>query len=427
MVSRVLYYIKDLTNTEDKKRVISNFFSLSVLQGANYILPLITFPYLVKVLGIEYFGLLAYVTSIFIYFGLFLDYGFNLSATRNIAKNRENTHYLNEVFTSVYTFKALISFFAFIIFLFFLEYNSFVKENYLLFIVSFLNVFFQSTIPVFFLMGLEKMKALSVSSIIFKLVSTVIIFVFVNAPEDIFIVPLAYLLGNICNNIFSFIYIKRIFTLKIIFLNFKTFLKLMTEGWSIFVGIISTNVIYYLPLLFLGSMGANYEVGIYSIAENIMRAVRNLVYPMASAILPYSSRVAKNDINKSLKINLKISILFFVALFFVALLVYGFSDEIVSLISKDHDVNIKSVLGIILLSVPFHAIIHIFMTQSLLNLNAMSLYRRAFIFATLLSLLINLILVPTLKLYGAAYAYSLSELALLITLAISVKKAIYKR
>jgi len=59
----MIKYIKTLTSTEDKKRLISNFFSLSVLQIFSYVLPLLTLPYLVRVLGVETFGLVAFATA----------------------------------------------------------------------------------------------------------------------------------------------------------------------------------------------------------------------------------------------------------------------------------------------------------------------------------------------------------------------------
>ena len=78
------------TATNDNKNLINNIFSLSILHGLNYILPMLTIPYLVRVLGPEYFGLLAYATSIISFFILITDYGFNLSATRQVSIHRED-------------------------------------------------------------------------------------------------------------------------------------------------------------------------------------------------------------------------------------------------------------------------------------------------------------------------------------------------
>ncbi|MEO1957291.1 MAG: oligosaccharide flippase family protein, partial [Methylophilaceae bacterium] len=78
----MLKKIRSTFKENDKKQLVRNFFSLSMLQMMNYALPLIVVPYLFTTLGTEKYGLVVFAQAIVIYFGLFISYGFSLSATK---------------------------------------------------------------------------------------------------------------------------------------------------------------------------------------------------------------------------------------------------------------------------------------------------------------------------------------------------------
>ena len=109
----ILKKIKDSFNSS----LISNFFSLVILQGANYIFPLLTVPYLFRTLGVETFGLVNFATAFTQYFLIFTDFGFDLSATKYIAANRDNEHKRNSYFVNVLLSKFFLFFTGFIILL----------------------------------------------------------------------------------------------------------------------------------------------------------------------------------------------------------------------------------------------------------------------------------------------------------------------
>jgi len=125
--------------TEERKRLIGNIFSLSVLQALNYLLPLITFPYQVRVLGTEKFGLLAFASSTIAYFNIIVDFGFNLTAPREIAIYREDKKKLSEIISSVMQIKFILFLISLLILLFFINSFDRFKQNAIIYYAHVVN------------------------------------------------------------------------------------------------------------------------------------------------------------------------------------------------------------------------------------------------------------------------------------------------
>ena len=250
-------FIKKFTNTEDKKRLLSNFISLSVLQGANYILPLITLPYLVRVLGPEKFGLIMFAQAFIQYFVILTDYGFNLSATREISIHRENKGKVSEIFSSVMTIKFILMIVSIIILsVVIFSFEKF-RNDWGIYFLTFGMVAGQVLFPVWFFQGMERMKYITFLNILAKLIFTVAIFVFIHEASDYIYVPLINSLGFI---------VAGILAMWIVFRNFKVSFKLpcfydikyqLSDGWHLFVSTVGVSLYRSADTVILGLFSSN--------------------------------------------------------------------------------------------------------------------------------------------------------------------------
>ena len=99
----------EIITSVEKKTVLENFFSLTSLQSINYILPLIVLFYLIRVIGPEKYGLIAFAQSFAQYFMILIDYGFSLTATKKISLSRDEEKRTWQIFSSVLSVKIILS------------------------------------------------------------------------------------------------------------------------------------------------------------------------------------------------------------------------------------------------------------------------------------------------------------------------------
>jgi PST family polysaccharide transporter len=277
---------KRLFENETRKRLFENFLSLSVLQVASYILPLITLPYLVRVLGPEKFGLIAFSQAFIGYFNILTDYGFNLSATREISINRENKEKVSEIFSSVMVIKIsllLVSLVIMSVIVF--SFEKF-RQDWLIYYLAFGVILGQTLFPVWLFQGMERMKYITFLNILAKLIFTVAIFVFIRHASDYLYVPLLNSFGAI---------VAGLLAMWVVFRNFKVGFKIpsleeikyhLKVGWILFKTTIFVSAYRETNVFILGLVTNNTITGYYSIAEKILKAVQSLQGPLGQALYP---------------------------------------------------------------------------------------------------------------------------------------------
>tara|TARA_B100000767_G_scaffold168515_1_gene157775 strand:- start:518 stop:1780 length:1263 start_codon:yes stop_codon:yes gene_type:complete len=323
----------EIINREELKTILNNFFSLTLLKALTYLLPLITFPYLIRVLGVEKFGLIMFAQATMYYFEILVDFGFNLSATREVALNAKNKSKLNEIISSVFSIKLVLLIISGLLLLLILSVIDRFYDESLIYYYSFLKVIAFAFFPVWFFQGIEKMKYVTIINIISKLIFTILIFVFIQSETDYLLVPLVNGFGFMIGSLVSLYYVFKRFNQSFVFNKFTIIKQSFIDSSMFFLSRLSVSLYTSSNILMLGLVASNVMVGYYAIAEKLYMVLRNLYQPIVQVIYPYISK--SKNVKFFKKLYPGVVILNFIGVY----ILWVFAPELIYLVSNEHFVE----------------------------------------------------------------------------------------
>ena len=207
MLSKLKQLFARLKQSKDGKTLVANFGYLSLLQVAGYVFPLITMPYLARVIGAEGFGKIAFAAAIMVWFQTIADWGFCYTATRDVAKNRDDKEKVSEIFSNVFWARILLMFVSFVALSICVMTIPKLRENANVIMISFLMIPGHIMFPDWFFQAMERMKYITILNIISKTLFTIAIFLFIKERDDYILQPLFTSLGFVVSGIIAMYYI----------------------------------------------------------------------------------------------------------------------------------------------------------------------------------------------------------------------------
>lgn len=385
-----------------KKNLIYN----STYQILVVIAPLITSPYISRILGANGIGIYSYNYTVANYFLIFAMLGVTKYGNRSIAKVRDDKVSYSKVFWSIYFFQLITSIIS--VCLYFL-YITLIKKNVIIALVESLVVVSAVFDITWLFFGLEQFKITTIRSILVKISTVVSILLFVKSKDDLWIYCFIMSFGILANQILLWVVVKKYLiwvkpSRNEVFEHFRPNLML-------FLPVIAISLFSYLDRIMLGFMSSYTELGYFDNAEKITSIPLSLITAMGTVMLPRISylSIRDNEVQEKRLNRLSMS--------FAVIMSSSFSFGIMS-VSKYFvpfffGSGFKPVIILLLIMAPkmiFISWSNIICNQYLLPYSRDALYTMSVFGGAVINIVLNLLLIPKYGAIGTALASFLTEL-----------------
>lgn len=405
-----------------KNPLRKNIFYLFLVQGSSYLLPLITFPYLLRVLGVEYFGILGFCQATMQYLVLLTDYGFNWTATQLIAKNKDDFQKISNIFWSVVIAKVILFIIALCILILLISFVDKYRVLYLV-LISYIPLIIGNIIyPVWLFQGLEKMKWITISTILARVMLIPLTFIYVNSPDDVWLAALFQGSVNMLAGIFALWFIFRNKLVGKVRVSLSEVKSRFKEGIHVFLSTSAISLYTVSVTVILGFVSGATAVGLFNSANTIRNAAQGLLGPVFQAIYPRVNSLFDSEYVKAMSLIKKavrgIGILTFIG---CSILFFG-AELFIDIIAGKEFENAISVLRW-LAYVPFLvSLSNLFGVQTMLSHSFKKQFSMFLASGALLNLIIIFPLVHYYSETGAAIAIFATELFITVTMFIFLRK-----
>ncbi|WP_084261739.1 flippase [Zymobacter palmae] len=314
---------------EKNKKFLTNVFSLIMLQGGQYVLTLATLPYLARVLSPSQFGIYGFALAISQYCIIATNYGFDISATKDIAINKENKEKISSLFWNVLAAKFFL---AILCFFFLILLCTFIPQLYdcaLIIVLASTQVIGSVLFPNWFFQGVEKLWGITVSNLIARGCGLLFILCLVKSKDDLMIAIIIQSLVTISSGLIGFtlvlskkLVVKSKITFHFVFFNLK-------KSFSFFISNVAISFYTLSTVIVLGIFSSSRDAGLFNGVDKIRMAVTGIVIIMNGAIYPRIISILENDERKAAWFIKNVAIFKLVITFFMSFLLYLFSNEVV--------------------------------------------------------------------------------------------------
>lgn len=394
-----------------------NYILNLINTGTQMLFPLITFPYVCRVIEADGIGQINFFQSIISYISLFTCLGIPMYAIREIARDRNDVVQMNRTAMEILLLHSMLTLVGYAIVAILCLTVPQIQVNIPLFLILSLTIFFTAIGCEWFYQGIEDFKYITIRGLIIKTVSVVLLFIFVKSKTDLLYYGCYTVLGVLGGNIFNFFRLRKyIHRENIIFseLHIKRHVKPVLKVFSFSV---VTSIYLQLNTVLLGFLKNALAVGYFAAATKVMQMLLMMSSCLGSVMMPRASHlIAENKevefnrlIQKSYDFTLAIALPMTIGLIFCA------PSLITALcgVKFEHSILSSQIIAPIILMV---AISNVFGIQVLFPKGKINIVTLCCGIGAVADLILNLCLIPFFSYIGTSIAYLGAEIATTVSM-----------
>lgn len=289
-----------------KNKILKNTTMLMIYNIAKLVFPFITLPYLTRVFTTETYGTVAYTKTVMNYMQILVDFGFILSATKDIVKFKNNKSEIKNIIGNTLLARIILGIIGLIIVLLLSMIMPILKENIVYTLLSYMVVFLSIFLMDFVFRGLEIMHIITIRFILMKVISTLLTFVLVKNDSNILIIPFLDIVSSIVAIMLVFYELKKL-KIKLRITSLKKAFYSIKESFVYFLSNIASISFNALSTILIGLQISTTEVAYWSVCMQIIGSIQAGYGPISDGIYPEMIRTKNYRLIKNvIKIMLPI-------------------------------------------------------------------------------------------------------------------------
>jgi O-antigen/teichoic acid export membrane protein len=312
--------------SKSTKQLTKNLFSLTLVQIATYVLPLISVPIVSRIIGPEKYGTINFAVAYVAYFTLLISYSFDFSATRKISKDPDNIENRNKVFSEVFYTQCLLFFLSTIAFVILLFTVTQLRENKAVVIFSYLLCVSTLFTQNWLFQAMQDLSKVALFNLISKVLFTIAILIVVRKNQDYIWQPLIISVVQGMVALWSFTWAFKKYQIKLVKITLLRCWEVLKEERIIFFSLVFVNLYSSTNTVILGLFQNATQVGYYTAAQRLIIIAQSvLAMPLAQAFYPFIGKAFGEGRDQGLRIAQKLIplIVVFLGLATIAMFVLG--------------------------------------------------------------------------------------------------------